>query len=144
MSISNGAWVNPEKTTEIDEHLAGLPTAVGDEDELAKRFDLVVLGIQLGMLQDDLLVVERLRRQVPEIASALLEQTSIPAIAAQLELLDEVSGDQWWMNVTLPMLELLRRRVRALVRLIEKSKRAIIDTDLQDERVNYPRSHCVG
>ena len=38
---------------------------------------------------NDLLVVERLRRQVQEIASALLEQTSIPAIAAQLELLDE-------------------------------------------------------
>ena len=37
------------------------------------------------------------------------------------------------MNVALPMQELLRRRVRALVRLIEKSKRAIIATDLQEE-----------
>ena len=125
--------LTPEKTTEIAEHLAGLPTAVRDEDEQAKRFDLVVLGIQLGILQDDLLVLERLRRQVQEIASALLEQTSIPAIAAQQGLLDEVAGDQWWQDVTLPMLELLRRRVRALVRLIEKSKRTIIYTDLQDE-----------
>ena len=125
--------LTPEKTTEIAEHLAGLPTAVRDEDEQAKRFDLVVLGIQLGLLHDDHLVVERLRRHVQEISSALLEQTSIPAIAAQQELLDEVAGDQWWQDVTLPMLELLRRRVRALVRLIEKSKRTIIYTDLQDE-----------
>src|SRR5450759_5195649 len=61
--------LTPEKTTEIAEHLAGLPTAVRDEDEQAKRFDLVVLGIQLGQLQDNHLVVERLRRQVQEIAS---------------------------------------------------------------------------
>jgi type I restriction enzyme R subunit len=83
---------------------------VRDEDEQAKRFDRLVLGIQLGMLQDDLLVVETAASAGAEIASALLEQTNIPAIAAQLELLDEVSGDQWWMNVTLQMLELLRLR----------------------------------
>jgi len=125
--------LTPEKATEIAEHLAGLPTAVRDDDEQAKRFDLVVLGIQLGQLQGEHLMVERLRGQVQEIASALLEQTSIPAIAAQQRLLDEVAGDEWWSDVTLPMLELLRRRVRGLVKLIEKSKRTIVYTDLQDE-----------
>jgi type I restriction enzyme, R subunit len=39
---------------------------------------------------------------VQEIASALLAQTSIPAIAAQQELLDEVAVDEWWVDVTPP------------------------------------------
>jgi type I restriction enzyme R subunit len=125
--------MTPDKTNEAAEHLAGLPTAVRDDDEQAKRFDLVVLGIQLAQLQDDHLRRERLRGQVQEIASALLEQTSIPVIAAQQELLDEAAGDEWWVDVTLPMLELLRRRIRGLVKLIEKSKRVIVYTDLQDQ-----------
>ena len=43
-----------------------------------------------------------------------------------------MAGDEWWTDVTLPMLELLRRRVRELVRLVEKSKRAIVYTDFED------------
>jgi hypothetical protein len=54
----------------------------------------VVLGIQLGTSKATTFgsngFVVRCRR----IASALLEQTIIPAIAAQQELLDEVAGDE--------------------------------------------------
>ncbi len=50
-----------------------------------------------------------------------------------MHLLDEVAGDDWWIDVTLPMLELAPRRIRGLVRFIEKSKRAIVYTDFADE-----------
>ena len=43
-----------------------------DEDEQAKRFDLLILRIQLASLEGDHLVVERLRAQVREIALMLL------------------------------------------------------------------------
>jgi len=79
-----------------------------------------MLRLQLGQLDVEP-AYERLRKQVQEIASALLEQTSIPAIREQQQLLDEVAGDEWWQDVTLPMLELLRRRMRSLVKLIERS-----------------------
>ena len=132
VDFSNWHRLTPDETTEIREHLAGLPTKVRDDDEQAKRFDLLMLRLQLGHLDADP-GVERLRRQVQEIASALLEQTSIPSIQAQQRLLDEVAGDEWWQDVTLPMLELLRRRVRSLVQLIEKSRRAIVYTDFADQ-----------
>jgi type I restriction enzyme, R subunit len=64
--------------------------------------------------------------QVRDIASALLEVVNIPAVAAQQHLLDEVAGEEWWIDVTLPMLELLRRRVRSLVRLVPKARRYIV------------------
>ena len=45
---------------------------------------------------------------------------------AQSTLLDELAGDRWWVDVTLPLLELTRRRVRSLVRFVEKTKRAVV------------------
>ena len=129
---SNWHVLTPEKVGDIAEHLSGLPTTEQDDDQEAKRFDLVMLRLQLGYLNAEP-GVERLRRQVQEIASALLEQTRIPAIRAQQRLLDDVAGDEWWQDVTLPMLELLRLRVRALVKLIEKSRRVVVYTDFADQ-----------
>ncbi|MGI8721441.1 MAG: type I restriction-modification enzyme R subunit C-terminal domain-containing protein [Geodermatophilaceae bacterium] len=122
-----------EAASDVAEHLAALPSTLRDDDEQAKRFDLLVLRIQLAMLDGDHMLAERLRQQVQEIASALLSQTAIPSVAAQQQLLDEVAGDEWWIDVTLPMLELARRRIRGLVRFVEKSKRAIVYTDFADE-----------
>ena len=129
-----GAWnaLDAERAEEIAGHLADLPTTVRDDDEAAKRFDLIVLGLQLRRLRPEP-GEERLRRQVQEIAAGLLEQMAIPAIREQQELLDEIAGDEWWVDVTPTMLEVARRRVRGLVRLLERRKRAVIYTDFTDE-----------
>ena len=81
------------------------------------------------------MAAERLREQVQNIASALLTKTTIPSVAAQQALLDEVAGDEWWIDVTLPMLELARRRLRGLLQFLEKAKKAVVYTDFQDELV---------
>ena len=44
-----------------------------------------------------------------------------PAVRAQQQLLDELASDEWWQDVTLPMLESMRRRIRGLVKLIDTS-----------------------
>jgi len=124
------AWdsLTPEDADEVGSQLADLPTSERDEDEAAKRFDLLMLGLQLRRLRPEP-GEERLRRQVQEIAAGLLEQTTIPVIREQ----EELAGDEWWVDVTLAMLERARRRVRSLVRLLEKRKRAIVYTDFTDE-----------
>ncbi len=121
-----------EEAHEIAEHLAGLPSTVRDDDETAKRFDLLILRLQLCVLTAEP-GFDRLREQVRDIASALLEVANIPAVAAQQQLLDEVAGEEWWIDVTLPMLELLRRRIRTLVRLVPKARRFIVYTDFEDQ-----------
>ncbi|KKH45301.1 hypothetical protein EO93_13855 [Methanosarcina sp. 1.H.A.2.2] len=50
-----------------------------------------------------------------------------------MALILDVQTDEWWENVTTPMLETLRRRLRALVKLIEKHRRKPIYTDFEDE-----------
>ena len=129
------AWkhLDTDKAGDIARHLAGLPSAQGDEDEDAKRFDLILLRLQLARLESDALSYERLRKQVQDITSALLGQTTIPSVKAQVQLLDQLAGDEWWVDATLPMLELARRRVRGLVRFVDSTKRAIVYSDFEDE-----------
>ncbi|MFD0204664.1 MULTISPECIES: DEAD/DEAH box helicase family protein [Saccharothrix] len=130
------AWLSLTQEThaQVVDHLAGLPTAFRDDDssEEAKRFDLLALRLQLGVLHADS-GYDRLRAQVQDIASALQDQYTIPAVRAQQQLIDELVGDEWWQEVTLPMLETMRRRLRSLVKLIEKTRRNIVYTDFEDE-----------
>ena len=50
----------------------------------------------------------------------------------QMALIQDAQTDEWWQNVTVPMLEVLRRRLRDLIKLIEKQKRKPIYTDFED------------
>ncbi|MGV0698961.1 DEAD/DEAH box helicase family protein [Mycolicibacter sinensis] len=129
------AWTSltPEVAGDVAEHLAGLPSAHRDDDEDAKRFDMLILRRQLAQLEGDAVAAERLREQIQNIATGLLSQMAIPSVKAQEMLLEEVAGDEWWVDVTLPMLESVRRNLRGLLRFLEKVKRNQVYTDFADE-----------
>lgn len=112
--------------------LSGLPSAAKDSDEAAKRFDLLILRRQLAQLQGDAVAAEQIRETVQAIASSLLSKLTIPSVAEQAELLEEVAGEEWWIDVTLPMLEVARLRLRGLVRFVEKTRQNPIYTDFED------------
>ncbi|MBO0840353.1 MAG: restriction endonuclease subunit R, partial [Sciscionella sp.] len=141
------SWLKltPDAHAEVVDHLAGLPTSFRDDDssEEAKRFDLLALRLQLALINAEP-GFAALQGKVKDIASALLDQLTIPAIRAQHQLLDELAGDQWWQDVTLPMLETMRRRVRGLVKLIEKTKRNIVYSDFEDELGNITAATLSG
>ena len=69
--LSNWQMITPEKHAEINDHLAGLPTAFREDEhgEEAKRFDYLVLRLQLAYLNADPGYMS-FRAQVQEIASA--------------------------------------------------------------------------
>jgi type I restriction enzyme, R subunit len=75
----------------------------------------------------------RLRQPLQEILSALAEKDSIPMVREQMSLIQEMQTDEWWVNVTIPMLENARKRLRNLIRLIEKTRRQPIYTNFIDE-----------
>ncbi|MDZ4347648.1 MAG: DEAD/DEAH box helicase family protein [Candidatus Binatia bacterium] len=117
--------------SELSHEVAGLPTELDAEDEEAKRFDLLILNLQLAVLRQEPSFA-RLRDQVKGIAGLLQDKASIPMIQAELPLILELLTDEWWQNVTVPMLETVRRRLRSLVKLIEKKERKPIYTDFED------------
>ena len=128
------AWtvLSPEARSELSNQVAGLPSELDPENEEAKRFDLLVLSLQLAMLRSEP-GFARLRDQVKELAGLLEEKSAIPMVRAQMALIHDVQTDEWWQDVTVPMLEAMRRRLRDLIKLIEKQKRKPIYTDFEDE-----------
>jgi len=70
---------------------------------------------------------------VKAIAGLLEEKSSIPMVHAQMPLIQDLQTYEWWQDVTTPILDNVRRRLRALVKLIEKQQRKPIYTDFEDE-----------
>ncbi|MBV6519997.1 MAG: hypothetical protein MNPFHGCM_00101 [Gemmatimonadaceae bacterium] len=75
---------------------------------------------------------ERLRDRVREIAGLLAEKDAIPMVREQMALIQDVLSDAWWQDVTVPMIEAMRRRLRGLVQLIDKNQRKPVYTDFED------------
>ena len=121
-----------EDFNELTTRVAGLPTELSDEDEEAKRFDMLLLRAQLAILQarPDF---SSLREKIQRIAQLLEEQGAIPAIKAEMVLIQAVAADEWWEDVTVPMLETVRRKLRALVKLIPKGQKLVVYTHFEDE-----------
>jgi type I restriction enzyme R subunit len=127
------AWqaIGFEQQGDLTHEIAGLPTELPDEDQEAKQFDWLMLRLQLAVLRADP-IFTRLRDQVREIASLLEDKSSIPMVLHQLTLIQELQTDEFWQGVTVPILEGVRKRLRALVKLIEKAKRKPVYTDFED------------
>ena len=118
--------------SELSHQVAGLPSELDAEAEEAKRFDLLILNLQLAFLRSEP-AFARLRDQVKAIAGLLEEKSTIPMVRDQMPLIQDVQTDEWWQDVTIPMLESVRRRLRDLVKLIDKQQRKPIYTDFVDE-----------
>ncbi len=115
----------------LNDRVAGLPDQLDPEHEDAKRFDVVMLNAQLGLLQGE--PFERQRNRIIKIASALEDLgTSIPVVAKQQQLIADIQTDEWWQDVSYPMLEDARKRLRTLVHLIERTNENILYSDFAD------------
>jgi type I restriction enzyme, R subunit len=128
------SWVllSDEVRKELVDEIAPLPSAKSLGIEEAKRFDLLMFSLELALLKGSKRF-DTLKKQLIEIASALEDQTGIPAIAHQAVLIEEIQTQQWWEGVTVPLLELVRLRLRDLVQHIDKSKKAIVYSNFADE-----------
>jgi type I restriction enzyme R subunit len=114
------AWatLSPDSLGELAHHVARLPSELETDDEEAKRFDLLMLNLQLAQLRSEP-GFARLCDQVKAIAGLLEEKSTIPIVHQQLALILEIQADEWWQDVTVPILEHVRKRLRLLVKLIE-------------------------
>lgn len=128
------AWarLGLDERDELIHGLAGLPTNVTDDDIAAKQFDALILRAQLSVLRAEASFTG-LRDKIIAIAGLLEEKSNIPMVAGELALIQEIQAEDFWQDVTAPMLETVRRRLRTLIKLIEIKKRPIVRTDFEDE-----------
>lgn len=112
-------------------HLSPLAPAEGT-DELARRFDLLLLNLMLAQVQNS----ARRRGYVERLGSMgyqLSRKTNIPAVGAQHELLQQLQRTAFWQQVTLPQLEDARQRLRDLVKFLDREQQPIVYTHFADE-----------
>ena len=117
---------------ELADNLAGLPTSVIDDDVAAKQFDLLVYSMELAMLRKDK-AFAKLQAKVRDLVSQLEELSNVPMVAAQMPLIFDIQTDGYWQDITVPMLEEARRKLRGLIKLIEPRRRKIVVSDFEDE-----------
>lgn len=117
---------------ELAHEVSGLPSEIETDGEEAKRFDLIMFQLQLDLAGRKTRFAT-LMKKLKEIAELLEEKSAIPMVAAELNLIQELQTDEWWQDVTVAMLESVRKKLRLLVKFIEKRERRVIITNFEDE-----------
>ena len=123
--------LQPDDILTLTQRVAGLPTSLPSESEEAKRFDWLILNLQLAQLRKEP-KFKPLSQQVQSLATSL-ETQNIPTTPDQKVLIQAIQTDEWWQDITIPMLENVRKRLRHLIRLIAKSQRQTLYTNFADE-----------
>lgn len=118
--------------SDINNHLSNLSTLKTDNDEIAKRFDLLALRLQLALLngsksQDNYIA------QIFSIGNSLYKKRNIPAVAEKLPIIKQIISQEFWKNVSLNQVEHIRIEIRALIKFIDKESLKPVYTDLNDE-----------
>ncbi|SHE29528.1 type I restriction enzyme, R subunit [Litoreibacter ascidiaceicola] len=116
----------------LNEEIAGLPTSFEDDPLPAKQFDLLILNAQLLLLQGDA-EFSALQRRIIKFASALETLSNVPVVAREMPLILDVQTDDFWTDVTIEILEDIRKRLRLLAGLIKPTERKVVITDFEDE-----------
>ena len=122
--------------------LSGLPTQ--DEDnEFARRFDLLILNLQLAILEKNL-AQNKYKLKVRSIAKGLENKFTIPIVRAQIDLIQDLQTEHWWIDVTSPMLEFVRVSLRKLVQFIDPEEGLKdVYTDFEDEIIGEGTEHPI-
>lgn len=125
-NLSKGDIVN------IGMHLSNLAAPVTDEDELAKRFDLIVLKLQLAILLNSTSQI-RYIENISKVGKLLMKKKNIPAVHQRLEIIKSVQTAEYWQEVSLTRLEQVRIELRELIKFIDTEEKKNVYTHFEDE-----------
>ncbi|HIF9420409.1 TPA: type I restriction-modification enzyme R subunit C-terminal domain-containing protein [Photobacterium damselae] len=131
--------IDDAKFTELESQISELPTEAdafnSDEqlNHLSHRFDNLLLTMQLGLLERGILP-EANRMRVMEIAQQLEGKHTVPAVQAQLQLIQDMQTMEFWQDIHLVTLEEVRKRIRNLMFAIKNEEGGEkVYTNFEDE-----------
>lgn len=104
--------------------------AKNTQDENAKKFDVLMLAIELSMLDEEAGAGKAVQN-VQIVAERLQEKASIPQIQAKMATIKEVLTPVYWENMSLSWLEKVREDIRELTKFLigDKKRWFVIDID---------------
>jgi type I restriction enzyme R subunit len=116
---------------EIFDHIAPI-VLEADTDELAKRFDLILLDIQLKTKTGEK-AIEELTKRVRLTASKLSKKGSIPKVAEKMDIIREAEEENFWKDTEIPIVEKIRIELRSLIQFLDSDSTNIVTTNFEDE-----------
>ncbi|HBF4994414.1 TPA: DEAD/DEAH box helicase family protein [Clostridioides difficile] len=125
---------------EIREYISPLITSYND-DELAKRFDVVMYNIQLAYLQNN--NASKGIRHVMATAEKLSKLGTIPQIQQQKYTIEKAMTEDFWEDSDIFEVEEVRISLRELIKYLEKSSQKIYYTSFEDMIVAEDRNDSV-
>ncbi len=132
-------FVTPLMLAEIKKVISPLIDPISG-DSSAKVFDVWLFNIELSHLigNED---YSRPLQKVTTIISQLLDMQTIPQIKAKSEMLKTFLSTEFWKEVTVSKLELVRTEVRDLIKYLEGSKKKLVETNFKDEVIEKSGKH---
>lgn len=126
-------WQNLSKgdVAEIGQHIASLVLPEKDDDDLAKRFDVLLLSLKLAILHGR--KGSQYMSKITITASALEKKQNIPAIGLNLSLIREIQTKVFWETIIVKRLEDVRLALRDLIKFLDASNKHKVYTNLEDE-----------
>lgn len=125
---------------EIREYISPLINSYSD-DELAKRFDVVMYNIQLAYLQNN--NASKGIRHVMATAEKLSKLGTIPQIQQQKYTIEKAMTEDFWEDSDIFEVEEVRISLRELIKYLEKSSQKIYYTSFEDMIVAEDRNDSV-
>ncbi|MCM1292956.1 MAG: helicase, partial [Bacteroides sp.] len=101
------------------------------ENELAKKFDLLALYVQLGMV-DETFESGSYEAQITQIANALKNKATVGEVKAKLPLIQEVLTSAFWSNKTLLSIENMRKELRELMKFLKGEAGRTFTVNIED------------
>ncbi|MGL5904600.1 MAG: DEAD/DEAH box helicase family protein, partial [Cetobacterium sp.] len=105
-----------------------------DTDERAKRFDLLILNLQLSILNTGKLPIH-IARGIRSLGKGLEKLGTIPKVVEKKEIIKLLNDNDFWSDIDILTLEKIRVELRELIKFLEGdvTSQEIIYTDLSDE-----------
>jgi type I restriction enzyme, R subunit len=127
-------WLDLSKSDvlEINTHLSHLQAPIKGDDELARRFDMLVLVYQIVLLTGSGNPV-KYRDKIYRTAAALEKKDTIPEVATQMPLLKKLQTDHYWEIINIKKLDDVRLALRELIKYLEIEKQLPVYTHFEDE-----------
>ena len=101
-------------------------------DEGAKKFDVLVLMIELSLLDGETNPVKPVR-SVQTIAEKLQGKATLPQVQAKMDIIKEVLSEVAWQNVSLNWLEKVRADLRDLIKFLVGQDNQWFSVDIEDK-----------
>jgi type I restriction enzyme R subunit len=103
-----------------------------NQDEMAKRFDVIMLDIQLAILNGEKKQVVLIQKVV-QTAAKLSKKASIPSVAQKMPSIRDAQDKSFWQAGDIPAIEKLRIDLRELIKFLDQEESIIYFTNFTDE-----------